>query len=208
MSLPAQYRIFQPIAIDGEFGMSRAGLYVAQTQLKDTLGRRLPFLGIFTSRPINKGDFVGLYTGTFRFTGDQEGPVHSRSQYAMFTSLHVITPPGGTKFNVKKYPMALLNEPPMSTTANCVKRVYTKGSDLGVASRKIDALGIHACRHVAADEELYLHYGSLFDRRRYEHTSDGRPRVGLPCSLLVREITESPSSHIQRMRPDAYACLG
>ena len=41
----------------------RGGLYVAQTRLNDTDGRRRDFLGLFTRRKIKRGEFIGFYTG-------------------------------------------------------------------------------------------------------------------------------------------------
>ena len=41
----------------------RDGLYVAQTRLNDTDGRRRDFLGLITRRKIKRGEFIGFYTG-------------------------------------------------------------------------------------------------------------------------------------------------
>ena len=41
----------------------RHGLYVAQTKLSGPGGERLPFRGVFASKPLRTGAFVGFYTG-------------------------------------------------------------------------------------------------------------------------------------------------
>lgn len=199
-SSPKRPRSLPTTPLDGRTGACREGLYAAPTTLTDARGAPLPFLGLHTALAIPKGGFVGFYTGTFRYVGDAERAVSSRSAYAMFTGLHVITPPGGAKrLKAATYPLALVNEPGPGTAANLVKRVYSRGADVGVACRDVDALAFHACRDVAAGEELFLHYGDVYDRELYEHDAQGRPRVGAPCTALrVADIPrdELPRAHV------------
>ena len=76
---------------DGEHVYSpccRNGLYIAQTKLAGSDGGRLPFRGLFASKALCVGAFVGFYTGDWYTPKKLESmpDVRRRNEYAVSTS--------------------------------------------------------------------------------------------------------------------------
>ena len=76
---------------DGEHVYSpccRNGLYIAQTKLAGSDGGRLPFRGLFASKSLCVGAFVGFYTGDWYTPEKLESmpDVRRRNEYAVSTS--------------------------------------------------------------------------------------------------------------------------
>lgn len=165
----------------------RPNLFIKQTNL--TKGKkRLPFMGLFTSAPIRKYDFIGIYRGDF-YEEDSDSETESgipKSAYSINVSGVTLVPEHVDK---QKNPMAMANEPPKGTQANVTIIEWVKCKDAipGRHGKNKDCLMVafHACRDISEGEELYYYYGSKYDRRSYGR----RPyNVGTGCSLARGKI--------------------
>ena len=88
----------------------RPYMAVAQTTLSNG-NERLPFHGLFATRPLPAGGFIGFYNGVFK-----EGAYRGRDSYTMSTSDGYIRPSrhkGG--IDQRRYPVAMINEPAAGT---------------------------------------------------------------------------------------------
>ena len=166
-------------------------LAVAQTTLTSPVtGEAYPFLGLYATVDLPKGSFLGFYNGTFREIAKRDT---TRDGYVFATSNERITP-RKTKGRVDpaRYPLAMLNEPPPGTTANVTAVEFVTAQHVipQLPPRtKIAAIGFFTCRFVAAGDELFVHYGAFYDRRKYEnpHHLPADQLVGAPCTLLKKE---------------------
>lgn len=165
---------------------TRPFLEVRQTTLRDlATGKRQPFNGLFTTRKIRAGEFVGFYSGKWYPSG-YEG---SDTDYLFGTVCRAeVRPPRRKDRSVDpvRYPMAMINEPPPGTRANVASMEYTKAKNvIGhlKPSTKICAVAFHACRDIPAGKELFMNYGDMYDRSEYS-TPRGRRRTlaGPMCS--------------------------
>ena len=184
---------------DGEHVYSpccRNGLYIAQTKLAGSDGGRLPFRGLFASKPLRTGAFVGFYTGDWYTPEKLESmpDVRRRNEYAVSTSGDarcdeiICSPPVERhRIDEMKYPVGLANEPGKYSTANCMLVEYKFTMDEltdpslvpeELHGEDIIAIGIVTTRAVGAHRELTWHYGSSY-RRSYDV---GRP-TRLPRGL-------------------------
>ena len=111
----------------------RNGLYIAQTKLAGSDGGRLPFRGLFASKSLGVGAFVGLYSGDWYTPEKLESmpDVRRRNEYAVSTSGdsrcdEIICSPPAQRHRIDevKYPVGLANEPGKYSTANCMLVEY------------------------------------------------------------------------------------
>jgi len=160
----------------------RHGLYVAQTKLSGPDAERLPFRGVFTSKPLRAGAFVGFYTGEWYTPETLESmpDVRRRNEYAVSTSGDprcdevICSPPvERRRIDEVKYPLGLVNEPGKHSTANCILAEYKFTMDEltdpslvpeELHGEDIVAIGIVTTREVGAHRELTWHYGSSYHR--------------------------------------------
>ena len=171
----------------------RPFLAIAQTTLTNVkTKKRFEFNGLFTTRHIGKGSFIGFYNGTFHDSG--EAGYRGKDAYVFTTSGQYIVPkrPRGSMPDPAKYPLAMANEPPRGTVANVTAVELTRAR--GVISQlppntQISAIGFFACRDIEAGEELFVHYGPRYNRNSYPNPEDipQQQLVGEPCKLLVKE---------------------
>lgn len=168
----------------------RPFLAVSQTTLKDpTTGERYPFHGLFTTVDIPKGSFLGFYSGVFR-----DGEFRGRDAYVFSLSNAYIRPKRVQgRIDPMRYPLAMCNEPPVSTDANVSTVEFAKAKgvipQLPPASH-ISALAFYTCRAVRGGEELFVHYGVRYDRSHYafcDKVKDPMELVGRPCKTLKAE---------------------
>lgn len=157
----------------------RNDLYIARTKLCSATGRRLPFLGVFTSKPLKVGDFVGFYTGewwdpkAYKKLEDRD----QRDEYAFGTSDGVIiSPPIRTNGRPAptSCPMAMCNEPIEHSVANAMIMEYKFLLDeINIDPDLVDderhdneftAAGVVMCRPIGANKEILWYYGKNFHR--------------------------------------------
>ena len=179
----------------------RHGLYTTQTKLAGQKGGRLPFRGLFTSKSLRAGAFVGFYTGEWYTPETLESmpDVRRRNEYAVSTSGdarcdEIICSPPVERHRIYevKYPVGLADEPGKYSTANCMLVEYKFTMDEltdpslvpeDLHGEDIIAIGIVTTRAVGAHRELTWHYGSCY-RRSYE--------VGKPTRLPQGLRPEDP----------------
>ena len=194
----------------------RHGLYVAQTKLAGPDGQRLTFRGLFPSRSVPAGAFVGLYTGEWYTPEHLESMpgVRRRNEYAVSTSGDarcdevICSPPvrRGT-VDATKHPIGLANEPHKHSVANCMLVEYKFTMDEltdpalvpeELHGEDIVAIGLVTTRAVGAHRELTWHYGSTY-RRNYE--------VGKPTGLPQGLRPEDPIVALGGRIPNEGVCL-
>jgi len=160
----------------------RGGLYIAPSTVRiergplagDTLGEP----GLFTIDAIRAGEFVAMYTGTFRSSLEFERLPTARrdqlSRYAVEVDAHgvVITPDvnvSSGKVSFRRHPAAAANEPSASNVANAFTQasvVEAYGHDAEPSPYLI--VCIFTCRPVAAGGEILWNYGEGYDELRQE----------------------------------------
>lgn len=178
----------------------RPFLAVSQTTLKHpATHERYPFYGLFTTVDLPKGSFLGFYSGVFR-----DGEFRGRNAYVFSLSNAYIRPKKVKgQIDPTRYPLAMCNEPPVSTDANVCAVEFSKAR--GVIPQlpptsSISALAFYTCRAVRAGEELFVHYGAHYDRSHYalyDDVDDPLELVGRPCKTLKAE-RELPMDMMQR----------
>tara|TARA_B100000683_G_scaffold146850_2_gene142334 strand:+ start:889 stop:1560 length:672 start_codon:yes stop_codon:yes gene_type:complete len=189
------------VDVDASQAGCREGLFVAPTKLKSASGDAYPFMGLFTSRKIPAGGFIGFYCG--KFEEAKEGS-KSKSHYNMRTDSFRVKVVKGS-LSPQAYPLAFANEPGEGSRANTFSRVYYDGNKVSPRLRSgvsVEALVLHACQDIGAGKEILFHYGKTYDAIRrlvYEKNEHGHPRVGHPCTLAVKYL-ELPASYISKMR--------
>ena len=204
---------------DGEHVYSpccRNGLYIAQTKLAGSDGGRLPFRGLFASKSLCVGAFVGFYTGDWYTPEKLESmpDVRRRNEYAVSTSGDarcdeiICSPPVQRhRIDEMKYPVGLANEPGKYSTANCMLVEYKFTMDEltdpslvpeDLHGEEIVAIGIVTTRVVGAHRELTWHYGSSY-RRSYD--------VGRPTRLPRGLRPEDPIVALGGRIPNEGVCV-
>lgn len=186
---------------------------VGPTLLRDATGRPLPMHGLLAVAPIPEGGFVGVYSGDFVDTDDG---LPKTTSYSMEGSGFVVTPRTVRGYvDPFVYPVAMINEPPAKTPANAAILEWSQAGDAlpfhaPPRKRPCRMLAVHATRPIAAGEEIYMNYGSKYDRRRYP------PGVAVgPASTLNKKaqipLHERPRGYYEQRRqylpPDAYELL-
>lgn len=177
----------------------RPHVEVDQTTLRHPkTGKLYPFNGLKTRKAIPRGGFIGFYNGTFR-----DGTARKNGMYTFQLSYMYIEPQRGNEVvSGNEFPIAMCNEPGPGETANVMMRefgsnrhknkdgTFSKVIPQLTKTKKITALGYYACRDIAPDEELFIHYGDAYNRRGYKTDAEGNV-VGTSCNILVSEL-ESP----------------
>ena len=194
----------------------RNGLYIAQTKLAGSDGGRLPFRGLFASKSLCVGAFVGFYTGDWYTPEKLESmpDVRRRNEYAVSTSGdsrcdEIICSPPVRRHRIDevKYPVGLANEPGKYSTANCMLVEYKFTMDEltdpslvpeDLHGEEIVAIGIVTTRPVGAHRELTWHYGSSY-HRSYE--------VGRPTRLPRGLRPEDPIVALGGRIPNEGVCV-
>ena len=198
----------------------RPFLAVAPTLLTDSrTGKRLPFRGLYAGHPLPAGAFLGFYNGEWLEAADGH-----RSADPSYT-MEVSTPGGGVahitpttrdlkgRICAATHMMAMCNEPPAGTEASvCFVPLFRAGGVVPLLPKKasIAALALYTCRAVKAGDELYVHYGKDYPRRKYPRDALGAPLVGAPCKPLPRNARETPGEMMQAhglsgaVPPDCY----
>ena len=168
----------------------RPFLATAQTTLRDpTTGERYPFHGLYTTVKLAKGSFLGFYSGVFK-----DGEYRGRDAYVFsLSNVHIRPRKVKGQIDPARYPLAMCNEPPVSVDANVCVVEHSKAK--GVIpqlpdSSDIAALAFYTCRDVEGGEELFVHYGSNYNRSHYalyDQTANPLTLVGRPCKILKAE---------------------
>ena len=194
----------------------RSGLYVARTKLAGPDGQRLPCRGLFSSRSLPAGAFVGLYTGEWYTPEHLESmpDARRRNEYAVSISGDarcdevVCSPPvrRGT-VDATRYPMGLSNEPHKHSASNCILVEYTFTMDEltnpslvpeELHGEDIVSIGLVTTRKIGSHRELTWHYGSAY-RRDYE--------VGKPTRLPRGLRPEDPIVVLGGRIPNEGVCV-
>ena len=194
----------------------RHDLYITQTKLAGPDGGRLPFRGLFASKSLCVGAFVGFYTGDWYTPEKLESmpDVRRRNEYAVSTSGdsrcdEIICSPPVERHRIDevKYPVGLANEPGKYSTANCMLVEYKFTMDEltdpslvpeELHGEDIIAIGIVTTRAVGAHRELTWHYGSSY-RRSYD--------VGRPTRLPRGLRPEDPIVALGGRIPNEGVCV-
>lgn len=161
----------------------RPFLAVSQTTLGNPeTGERYTFNGLFTTRSVPTGGFLGFYNGKMTDHGTKRAVRGGR--YTFSTSSLTIRPPSGKGgiVDVYRYPLAMANEPLPGTVSNaCVVELTQAKENIPQLPGKtsIEALGFFATRPIPAGEEIFIHYGKDYDRSHYANPSS------LPSLSLV-----------------------
>ena len=144
-------------------------LYVSESRLTDETGKRM--LGLYSSKSLTKGDFIGLYTGKWYEEPIDLSPVEEK--YTLSTGRYVIVPDiefGKYRPDPVEFPMAMANEPLSHKRANSTFiPLEIVGSDVigGNESDLYEALGLFACQNIRAHTEIVWNYGATY-KRSYE----------------------------------------
>ena len=178
----------------------RPFLAVSQTTLRGPDGERLPFKGLFATRALPKGAFLGFYNGTFK-----EGSYGGRNSYVFSLSdFHVIPRMQRGKVSEILDPLAMTNEPSASGQANVYAHEFSSAN--GVLPHlpgrtQIAAIGFFTCADVPAGSELFVHYGDKYSRADYPNPDElpDHLLVGKACKLKKAE--RSFRRHDARLRP-------
>ena len=166
--------------------------------------------GLFTTEPIPKGGFIGLYAGDFEDAEDNK----AITEYTVSNGFFDITPSCGEETCRKgvdprpdagMFPLAMVNEPPSGVTANCVmvdwtepiKVVYPLTKELkkyyttrGGPRWTVHCIAYHAARHINAGEEIFVHYGNSYGRKY---------TVGKPAFLYKNDWDDIEFGEIPRI---------
>ena len=147
---------------------------------------RYPFGGLFTTRPLRKGDFIGFYNGKIHDLPRNGGAYRGKDRYVFSASNAYVKPTRVRgKIEFARTPLALANEPAAGRAANvcAVERSVAKDVVPQLKpSRRITAVVFYACTDVPAGAELFVHYGKGYDRSAYAN-----PEVGQPCYVKLKE---------------------
>ena len=192
----------------------RPNLYVSRTTLYSQPGERLDEMGIFTSVPLQPGQFVGLYNGTWwDMDAYQSIPNPRRAsldRYSIGTSGDqdgeiVVSPPlVNGQPSPAAHPLAMANEPQQLSSANCVLVEFNFLLDEvdvdpnSVPEERQDdeycAVGLVVCRPVGSNRELLWHYGRNYPRPTWS--------AGKACRAPRRNRWEDPLVVLGRIPPD------
>lgn len=174
---------------------------VGQTTLVGKNGQRLPFWGLHAISDIPRGGFVGLYAGNFFEEDDPQLP--KKNAYAMNGSGYTVIPPAHPTHGVHPfmYPIAMINEPPTGVRANVAIVEWSNGGQGVPGMRKaepINMLAIHATEFIPLGSEIFLNYGSRYDRRHYPKGTV----VGWAATPIGRSAVpkaEQPRAYLERI---------
>ena len=185
------------IDIPHESNYCRAGLYIDQTSLTGKNGNILPIHGLFTSKIIPVGAFLGLYRGAFI----NKETSKSKNSYAMRTGLgQNIEPPivNGFVQARSEYPLAMINE---SVLQNVESRPLLDKSQRAVPSiqkkTKLDGVAFYASKLISPGQELFLNYGPAYAAHRKTYSISK-----LPTQSLKKQQLELPTDMYLHSRVD------
>ena len=179
---------------------ARAGLYVGDSNI-DNAGR-----GLFSTEPLLPGSLIGWYTGQWSpeaqfeaLTAAQQELLaryavtvvpeldNSRRRRGQKCTPMVVSPPmadGSTRPDPALHPMAFANEVSEHLTANAAfTTVQVNADDISetVPAECVDGewlgLAVYAGTHIAANSEIFIHYGGRYSRELYNY------KDGNPCTL-------------------------
>ena len=151
------------------------GLYVKRSSLDSLLEP-----GLYTSKRINAGKLIGMYTGhmipDLRYRKFPEAVKSKLGRYtvSMFESdmkvspIHPSTPEAGV--DVMNHPLAHANEPGEKMMANA----FMEGRAVETGDALFECLCMYACIDIEPDSEIVWFYGTLYNRVDY--------KAGLPCN--------------------------
>ena len=196
---------------------ARPGLYCARTTLVCGGGQRVEETGLFTSAPLRAGAFLCLYNGRWYDVARYESlPEHARlNEYAVQLKDErgsvIVAPPfeDGEKPSPFRYPASMANEPPPGRAANAVLLhfhflldeidVDPRAVADDLADEEFVAVGLVACRPLAAHEEIFWNYGKHYDRRYKPGKGCRAPRdVEDPTDVLERIPADACSVSARR----------
>ena len=156
-----------------------------------------PMQGLFATRRFEKCEAIGVYTGTtmlsseFDKTKEKIARAYAYQMKQIETTKgtrlsFVIVPPLGAdgKVDLKKHPLAALNEPPPGTMASVVmqqmvvplEQMQKRGAPSDVVE-PLSMLVAYTTRRVEPGEQLFLHYGASYSDFRKGYS------VGNPSSV-------------------------
>ena len=178
----------------------RPFLAVSQTTLTNPeTSSRYPFLGLYTTKDLKKGEFLGFYNGDFK-DGDYKG----KSRYAFSTSIGYFKPKEKKGIvDPLRYPLAMCNEPPPHQEANVFLKEFSSARHTIPSlpqNTQITAIGFYACKNVRAGSELFINYGPDYHGRRdYPNPNNISLKnlVGKGCKLKASEL-QRPNDMFQQ----------
>lgn len=145
-------------------------LYVARTRLRNEVtGQRYDFWGLFCSRSIHTGEFIGMYNGLWIHTDDT---FEFGNRYAIELSHGMMVAPPGQRPNPQLYPIAMANEPRPGESANAFLREWVFGREdvenipQNVNDERFFGVGLVACAHIPQDTEIRWYYGRTYNNIR------------------------------------------
>lgn len=194
------------------------GLYKARSSVRLKKGKRLCEPGLYTSKLIERGKLIGLYTGYMielkdwkklstetrkalgRYTVSLEGESKVR-----VSPISPSTPLRGVDFT--RHPLALTNEPQEGMDANafCMsERVETQQETDPPDSKYglVQVFCMYACKDIEPFSEILWVYGKDYKRKGW--------KPGNPCSLENRELKArgSKGSSQQQVLDMVLECKG
>ena len=185
----------------------RRGLFTAQSRLYDENGRRHRFLGLFTTRAIKTGEFIGFYTGEWWSERSYKRLRNRRfrDEFAIQTSDDWIVSPPLVNGRPDPYvhPLAMANEPSEHGEANAFLVEYTfcfdeleDGLDADVfGDDDFSALGLVACRDIGRNREILWTYGGNYPRKYVKGKNCKRPRRLEDPTMVFDRIPLCAVSH-------------
>jgi hypothetical protein len=187
------------------------GLYVKRTKLHDANGRRHTFRGLFTSKPLKRGEFLGFYTGNWwdpeRYERLATAKKRALDRYAVTTfSGLVLSPPLRQGLVTMKHPLAMMNEPNPYSESNAMMVEYEFCIDELDLSEKeklkledrwdedFPAVGLVMCKSVGKHKEILWTYGASYPRPY---------RIGKSCKAPRKSSLQDPLQVFEAIPPCA-----
>ena len=171
-------------------------LYVKKTNILNPENIKFDFYGLFSSKSLTKGDFIGLYSGDW-----YEEPIQlseEESLYSVSTGDYVIVPEidDNGRPNPERFPIAMANEPPIAKRANAqmvswkIDGKYVQDSN---SDEKYTGFGLIACRNIHAHTEIVWYYGDEYSQNR-------KYNVGKGCRVNVAgNVAQHPQNILKKI---------
>mmetsp|Transcript_19137 Transcript_19137/g.27798 ORF Transcript_19137/g.27798 Transcript_19137/m.27798 type:complete len:267 (+) Transcript_19137:3515-4315(+) len=171
----------------------RVDLYVAKTRLRMSNGGLYDFWGLFCHNDIEKGDFIGMYSGIWIHS---DGAFSFGNRYAIEVASSLLVAPPGQRPDPQEYPIAMANEPAPGTIANATLREWVfDRQDVAqipenVHDHMFHGVGLLACEFIPHDTEIRWFYGAAYSGIRNYPVGDGCDVVSdiHPCKALGRQL--------------------
>ena len=179
---------------------SRRTLYTAQTRLRDQrTGQQYSFYGLYCTEHLNRGDFIGLYSGEWAHEDVELTDEQSRYTITLSAGLTVTPALHGGAPDPAHYPIAMSNEPRPGARANAtlIEWAFTRAQVGNIPDDVTDnaffGCGLVACTFIPRGSEIRWDYGSGYPRARYHYDR------GMPCLHNVDGSMVGPQLVVQSL---------